>query len=46
MIIFFVFFQAVMAVGEERKSKMDIFVMGLFDYAKRKNFEVSFTRDK
>ena len=34
---------------EERrkKNKMDIFVTGLLDYAKRwKNFEVSFTIDK
>ena len=45
-----------MADGEERKkkkkeerkkNKMDIFVTGLLDYAKRwKNFEVSFTIDK
>ena len=32
---------------ERRKNKMDIFVTGLLDYAKRwKNFEVSFTIDK
>ena len=30
-----------------KKNKMDIFVTGLLDYAKRwKNFEVSFTIDK
>ena len=31
----------------KKKNKMDIFVTGLLDYAKRwKNFEVSFTIDK
>ena len=32
---------------KKKKNKMDIFVTGLLDYAKRwKNFEVSFTIDK